>query len=74
MKAWAPGGTAAGPVEVTSTSVMRGDVIQIGGTPCRVTDLFQLPGGLKRLHFESGELLTIHTHTRLIALRVQRRR
>jgi hypothetical protein len=50
----------AADVEITSASVQRGDVIQIGGQPCRVADLFQLPGGVKRLRFESGELLTMH--------------
>jgi hypothetical protein len=37
-------------------------------------DLIQLPQGAKRLLFESGELLTIHTRTQLAAVRVQRRR
>ncbi|WP_329547884.1 hypothetical protein OG548_31130 [Streptomyces sp. NBC_01356] len=64
----------ASSVEITSTSVQRGDVIQVGGQPCRVTDLFQLPHGAKQLLFESGELLTMHTRTRLIAVRVPRRR
>ncbi|GAB7032111.1 hypothetical protein AB0G35_35840 [Streptomyces sp. NPDC021749] len=74
MRGRAPGGGApAGPVEITSESVQRGDVIQIGGRPCRVIDLLQLPGGAKRLWFESGELLTMHSRTRLVALRVLRR-
>ncbi|MEU9705294.1 hypothetical protein [Streptomyces sp. NPDC047981] len=73
MKTWTPSGAAAAPVEITSTNVQRGDVIQIGGQPCRVADLFQLPRGAKRLLFESGELLTIHPRTRLVALRVLRR-
>ncbi|MDQ8706650.1 hypothetical protein RCO28_29870 [Streptomyces sp. LHD-70] len=73
MKGWAPGGAAVANVEITSVNVQRGDVIQIGGQPCRVADLFQLPGGAKRLRFESGELLTMHTHTRLIALRMLRK-
>lgn len=72
MSGWAPGGAMAGPVEITSASVQRGDVIQIGGQLCRVTDLLQLPGGAKRLHFESGELLTMHSRTRLVALRTLR--
>lgn len=63
----------AGPVEITSASVQRGDVIQVGGQPCRVSDLFQLQGGAKQLRFESGELLTMHSRTRLVALRTQRR-
>ncbi|MFE9973279.1 hypothetical protein ACFYRD_21620 [Streptomyces hirsutus] len=70
------GGTHSGavfsPIEITAASVQRGDVIQIGGQRCRVTDIFQLPGGAKRLVFDSGELLTMHTRTRLIALRLLR--
>jgi hypothetical protein len=54
--------------------VQRNDVIQLGGTACRVSDLFQLPQGAKQLLFESGELLTIHARTRLAAVRIQRRR
>ncbi|PBC83430.1 MULTISPECIES: hypothetical protein [unclassified Streptomyces] len=59
MKGWTPGDAMAGPVDITSASVQRGDIIQIGGQPCRVTDLLQLSGGAKRLCFESGELLTM---------------
>lgn len=73
MKTWTPCGAVAGPVEITSTNVQRGDVIQIGGQPCRVADLRQLPLGAKRLLFESGEQLTMHPRTRLVALRVLRR-
>ncbi|UUN31260.1 hypothetical protein KK483_16965 [Streptomyces sp. FIT100] len=73
MKTWTPSGAMAFTVEITSTNVRRGDVIQIGGQPCRVADLFQLPYGAKRLLFESGELLTMHPRTRLVALRVLRR-
>ncbi|MER7534715.1 hypothetical protein ABTX77_07970 [Streptomyces sp. NPDC097704] len=73
MKPWIPSGAMASTVEITSANVQCGDVIQIGGQPCRVTDLRQLPGGAKRLLFESGEYLTMHTRTRLIALRVLRR-
>ncbi|MFI7090886.1 hypothetical protein [Streptomyces lydicus] len=73
MRGRAPSGAAVAPVEITSASVQRGDVIQIGGHPCRVTDLLQLPGGAKRLWFESGELLTMHSRTRLVALRTLRR-
>ncbi|MFJ7985650.1 hypothetical protein [Streptomyces sp. NPDC096351] len=72
MRSWTPSGALASNVEITSANVQRGDVIQIGGQPCRVADLIQLPGGAKRLLFESGELLTMHSRTRLIALRVQR--
>ncbi|WP_406837318.1 hypothetical protein ACICHK_15180 [Streptomyces sp. AHU1] len=74
MSAWAPGGALVGSVEVTAATVQRGDVIQLGGRACRVRDLFQLPQGTKQLLFESGELLTIHARTRLLAVRSLRRR
>ncbi|GGS10463.1 MULTISPECIES: hypothetical protein [Streptomyces] len=74
MSGWAPGGAMVAMVEVTATTVQRGDVIQLGGRACRVMNLFELPQGAKRLLFESGELLTIHARTRLAAVRVQRRR
>ncbi|MFF3798199.1 hypothetical protein [Streptomyces sp. NPDC002134] len=61
-------------VEITSSTVQRGDIIQLGGRACRVSDLFQLPHGAKQLVLDSGELLTIHTRTRLIAVRPLRRR
>lgn len=72
MRGHAPGAVVLSPVEITSASVQRGDVIQVGGQHCRVIDLFQLPGGAKRLVFDSGELLTMHTGTRLYALRLRR--
>ncbi|MET9899679.1 hypothetical protein [Streptomyces sp. NPDC006446] len=74
MNAWAPGGALVGSVEVTAATVQRDDVIQLGGRACRVKDLFQLPQGAKQLVFESGELLTIHARTRLLAVRSLRRR
>ncbi|MER5482347.1 hypothetical protein ABT024_03900 [Streptomyces sp. NPDC002812] len=72
MSGWTPSGALATNVEITSTTVQRGDVIQIGGQPCRVIDLIQLPASAKRLRFESGELLTMHARTRLVALRMRR--
>lgn len=73
MKGWTPGGAPAAPVEITSASVQRGDIMQIGGRPCRFTDLLHLACGAKRLCFESGELLTMHARSRLVALRALRR-
>lgn len=73
VRGWTPSGALAANIEITSATVQRGDVIQIGGQPCRVADLIQLPAGAKRLCFESGELLTVHARTRLIALRMQRK-
>jgi hypothetical protein len=69
-----PRSALASNIEVTAATVQRGDVIQLGGRPYRVQDLFQLHQGAKQLLFESGELLTIHTRTRLAAVRMTRRR
>jgi hypothetical protein len=68
-----PSRALASHIEVTAATVQRGDIIQLGGHACRVRDLFQLPQGAKQLLFESGEL-TIHTRTRLAAVRMMRRR
>ncbi|MFD8835194.1 hypothetical protein [Streptomyces griseofuscus] len=74
MNGWTPDNTVVSNVEITAASVQRGDIIQLGGQPCRVADLFQLPQGAKQIVFESGELLTVHARTRLAAVRVLRRR
>ncbi|MFD5655453.1 hypothetical protein ACWDU3_22225 [Streptomyces olivaceus] len=74
MSGWAPGGALVSNVEITAATVLRGDIIQVGGRACRVSDLFQLPQGAKQLLFESGELLTINGRTRLVAVRMTRRR
>ncbi|MEU0117484.1 MULTISPECIES: hypothetical protein [Streptomyces] len=74
MRERVPGGTLASNVEVTAATVQRGDIIQLGGRACRVQDLFQLSQGAKQILFDSGELLTIHTRTRLAAVRMMRRR
>ncbi|WP_210573715.1 hypothetical protein [Streptomyces sp. GESEQ-4] len=74
MRRPAPSAALASTVEITSASVQRGDVIEVGGQHCRVTDLLQLPHGAEQLVFESGELLTVHKRTRLLALRMLRRR
>ncbi|MFG2364400.1 hypothetical protein ACGFY3_22540 [Streptomyces mirabilis] len=73
MSELAPRSVPVASIEVTSTTVQRGDIIQLGGQACRVRDLFQLPQGAKQLVFESGELLTIHTRTRLVVVRTLRR-
>ncbi|MEU2742700.1 hypothetical protein ACFY1B_10105 [Streptomyces mirabilis] len=73
MSERAPRSVLVASIEVTSTTVQRGDIIQLGGQACRVRDLFQLPQGAKQLVFESGELLTIHTRTRLVVVRTLRR-
>ncbi|MFF4432835.1 hypothetical protein ACFYZ4_27200 [Streptomyces sp. NPDC001513] len=48
MSGWAPSGAFAANIEISSISVRRGDVVQIGGQACRVTALVQLPAGAKR--------------------------
>ncbi|WUO22225.1 hypothetical protein OHT76_21400 [Streptomyces sp. NBC_00287] len=72
MRGGTPSGELLSPVEITAASVQRGDVITVGGQHRRVANIFQLPNGAKRLVFDSGELLTLHTRTRLIALRLLR--
>ncbi|MEV5881672.1 hypothetical protein AB0L74_02905 [Streptomyces sp. NPDC052020] len=74
MNRHVPRGTVVTNIEITSTTVRRGDIIQVGGRPCQVSDLFQLSHGAKQLLSESGELLTMHTRTRLLAVRMLRRR
>lgn len=74
MIARIPVGGLVANIEITAATVQRGDIIHLGGRACQVRDLFQLPQGAKQLVFESGELLTIHTRTRLIAVRTLRRR
>ncbi|WP_371678534.1 hypothetical protein [Streptomyces sp. NBC_01276] len=73
MSGWAPNGSLAASVEITSISVQRGDVIEIGGQPCRVADLVQLTAGAKRLFFESGEVLTMHPQSQFTAIRMMKK-
>ncbi|MFJ7205260.1 hypothetical protein ACIQWR_17160 [Streptomyces sp. NPDC098789] len=73
MKGRTHNGSHAAHIEITSADVRRGDVIQVGGRPCRVADLVQLRAGAKRLQFESGEVLTMHARSRLTALRLTRK-
>ncbi|MER5551420.1 hypothetical protein ABT001_07030 [Streptomyces sp. NPDC002793] len=74
MRPQVSSGALVSHIEVTAATVQRGDIIQLGGQAYRVRDLFQLPQGAKQLVFESGELLAIHARTRLVALRMLRRR
>ncbi|MER5727109.1 hypothetical protein ABT084_01925 [Streptomyces sp. NPDC002138] len=73
MNGWKPRGPIARRVEIISTSVQRGDVIQVGGQPCRAIDLIQLPASAKRLRFETGVQLTMRARTHLVALRMRSR-
>lgn len=54
---------------ITAGTVQRRDVITVGGQDMRVRDLVRLPGGAKRLVFDSGETLTLHPGTILAAVR-----
>ncbi|MFJ5098719.1 hypothetical protein [Streptomyces sp. NPDC088557] len=72
MRNTASGLAVASHIEIMSNTVQCGDVIQIGGQLRHVVNLVQLPGGAKQLLFESGELLTMHSRTRFIALRMRR--
>ena len=74
MRERTPSGALRSTIEITPTTVQRGDIIQVGGRACRVSDLHQLPPGAERLLFESGELPTMRTRTRLVAVRMQGRR
>ncbi|MCF3960812.1 hypothetical protein [Streptomyces fuscigenes] len=74
MSAWTSTGPLVSHVEITATTVQRGDVIQLRGRACRVRDLVQPRRGAKQLVFESGELLAIHARTRFAAVRTWRGR
>ncbi|MFF2651725.1 hypothetical protein [Streptomyces sp. NPDC058045] len=71
MTASVPSGAQVSDIEVTAATVQRGDIIQLGGGTYRVRDLRQLPQGGKQLVFATGELLTMHARTRLLAMRIR---
>ncbi|MFK0168200.1 hypothetical protein ACIQU5_05310 [Streptomyces sp. NPDC090306] len=74
MRPTPPGVLPALPVEITAVTVRRGDILQIGGRPCLVVDLFHIHSGGKRLLLDSGELLTLHVRSRFQGLRTYRAR
>ncbi|WP_314178112.1 hypothetical protein [Streptomyces winkii] len=57
-------------IDITVTTIRRGDVITIGGQPMTVQSLFNLPGGGKRIGFAGGAVLTLWPGTTLTALRI----
>ncbi|MDT0347709.1 hypothetical protein [Streptomyces litchfieldiae] len=57
-------------LEVDSGTVRRGDQLVIGGQSFTVADLITLAPGRKRLHFTSGETLTMGPATVLWAARL----
>jgi len=56
-------------VEINAHTVRRADIIAVGGQYLQVVDIVRLHGDARRLHFHSGETLTIHARTSLLALR-----
>lgn len=56
-------------VQINSYTVQVRDIITIGGEHFRVVNIVKLHGGARRLHLHSGEILSIHDGTTLMALR-----
>ncbi|MDT0346874.1 hypothetical protein [Streptomyces litchfieldiae] len=56
-------------VEVDAGTVRRGDQVMVGGQAFTVADMTTLPRGGKRLHFATGETLTMRRTTVLWATR-----
>ncbi|UCM88503.1 hypothetical protein [Streptomyces marincola] len=56
-------------VEVNAATVRRGDQLMIGGQVFVISDLTSMHRGAKRLHFTSGESMTLHPSTILWAAR-----
>ena len=56
-------------VETYPAAVLRGDVVTVGGRPLIVVARTHLDGGAVRLHFVSGERLSVHRGTTLRVLR-----
>ncbi|MDT0342459.1 hypothetical protein [Streptomyces litchfieldiae] len=57
-------------LEVDSGTVRRGDQLMIGGASFTVSDMVTLAPGRKRLHFATGEILTMGPTTVLWAARL----
>ncbi|MEV0527070.1 hypothetical protein AB0I66_26920 [Streptomyces sp. NPDC050439] len=60
-------------LEVTSQTIQQHDVVDIGGQRFEVLNMFELHGQAKGLRFTTGEVLTIHSKTRLSVTRAVRR-
>ncbi|MFD5320375.1 hypothetical protein [Streptomyces sp. NPDC127098] len=56
-------------VEIYPAAVLRGDVVPVGSRPLIVVARTHLDGGAVRLHFVSGERLSVHRGTTLTVLR-----
>ncbi len=64
-----PGAGVQVAVEVNAATVRRGDQLMIGGQVFTISDLTSMQRGAKRLHFASGETLTLQPATILWAAR-----
>ncbi|KPI18693.1 hypothetical protein OK074_7887 [Actinobacteria bacterium OK074] len=54
---------------VYAHTVQVGDVVNLDGTESRVTNMFAMDGGRKRLHLANGQAVTLDASTPLIAKR-----
>lgn len=64
-----PDGTPTTPTFATASTIRERDLVLIGGELFEVLNLIPLPGGGRGLRFSSGEMLTIHSRTRLFVCR-----
>ncbi|MGX1975464.1 hypothetical protein [Streptomyces kronopolitis] len=66
-------GVVGQTIEVTSGTIRPGDVLNIGGQAFQVLNLIELPAQGKALRFTTGEVLNMHSKTRLTVVRAARR-
>lgn len=64
---------AAMTLDVTARTIQAGDVVEIGGQPFEVLNLIEHPRQGKAVRFTTGEVLTIHSKTRLTVTRTVRK-
>lgn len=63
---------AVSTIDVTSRTLQPGDVLTICGHPYEVLNLIELPCQGKALRFTTGEVLSVHSRTRLSVQRAVR--
>ncbi|WP_171166827.1 hypothetical protein [Streptomyces sp. I05A-00742] len=61
-------------IEVTASTVRRGDLIEIGTQQFKVQSTFDMPGAGKRVYFSTGESFVFRRGTRVFAMRAAMRR
>ncbi|WP_329148440.1 hypothetical protein OIU91_20290 [Streptomyces sp. NBC_01456] len=66
-------GVVGQTTEVTSGTIRPGDVLHIGGQAFQVLNLIELHAQDKALRFTTGEVLNMHSKTRLTVVRAARR-